>query len=114
MDGKSGYLCPPKDADALYDALRRFVELPESWRAEMGRRGREWMEKRFGKDAVIAETMKWLGINRGDNNMAAKEIKLNVVERFIRTNIQHYNADKYWNRRKKVVTAKTGGVEITW
>lgn len=31
----------------------------------MGRRGREQMEKRFSKDAVIAETMKWLGINRG-------------------------------------------------
>lgn len=41
--------------------------------------------------------------------MATKEIKLNVVERFIRTNIQHYNADKYWNRRKKVVTEKLGG-----
>lgn len=64
-DGVSGYICPAKDADALYDAMHRFVELPESWRAEMGRRGREQMEKRFSKDAVIAETMKWLGINRG-------------------------------------------------
>ena len=43
-DGASGYLCPPKDADALYDAMQRFVELPEKWRAEMGRRGRERME----------------------------------------------------------------------
>lgn len=41
--------------------------------------------------------------------MATKEIKLNVVESFIRANIQHYNADKYWNRRKKVVNAETGG-----
>ncbi len=44
--------------------------------------------------------------------MATKEIKLNVVERFIRTNIQHYNADKYWNRRKKVVTEKLGGRQL--
>lgn len=64
-DGVSGYICPAKDADALYDTMQCFVELPESWRAEMGRRGRERMEKRFSKDAVIAETMKWLGINRG-------------------------------------------------
>ena len=64
-DGASGYLCPPKDADALYDAMQRFVELPESWRAEMGRRGREQMKKRFSKDAVVAETIKQLGINRG-------------------------------------------------
>lgn len=64
-DGASGYLCPPKDADTLYDAMQRFVELPESWRAEMGRRGRERMENRFSKDAVVAETMKWLGITNG-------------------------------------------------
>lgn len=64
-DGASGYLCPPKDADTLYDAMQRFVELPESWRAEMGRRGREQMEKRFSKDVVVAETMKWLGIING-------------------------------------------------
>ena len=64
-DGVSWYICPAKDADALYDAMQRFVELPESRRAEMGRRGRERMEKRFSKDAVIAETMKWLGTTNG-------------------------------------------------
>lgn len=64
-DGVSGYICPAKDADALYDTMQCFVELPESWRAEMGCRGREQMEKRFSKDAVVAETMKWLGIING-------------------------------------------------
>lgn len=44
--------------------------------------------------------------------MATKEIKMNVVESFIRANIQHYNADKYWNRRKKVVNAEAGGGDI--
>ena len=61
-DGVSGYLCPTKDADALYDAMQRFVELPENWRAEMGRRGRERMEQRFSKTAVVAETIKHLEI----------------------------------------------------
>lgn len=61
-NGVSGYLCPAKDADALYEAMRRFVELPESWRGEMGRRGRERMEQRFSKTAVVTETIKRLEI----------------------------------------------------
>ena len=61
-DGISGYLCPAKDADALYEAMRRFVELPENCRGELGRRGRERMEQRFSKTAVVAETIKHLEI----------------------------------------------------
>ena len=61
-DSVSGYLCPAKDADALYEAMRRFVELPENCRAEFGRRGRERMEQRFSKTAVVAETIKHLEI----------------------------------------------------
>ena len=61
-NGVSGYLCSAKDADALYDAMQRFAELPESWRAEMGRRGRERMEQKFSKTAVVAETIKHLEI----------------------------------------------------
>ena len=61
-NGVSGYLCPAKAADALYEAMRRFVELPENWRGEMGRRGRERMEQRFSKTAVVAETIKHLEI----------------------------------------------------
>ena len=59
-NGVSGYLCPVKDADALYDAMRRFVELPESWRGEMGRRGRERMQALFCKRMIVEETMKEL------------------------------------------------------
>lgn len=61
-DGVSGYLCPAKDADALYAALRRFASLPLTERAELGRRGRERMERRFSKAAVVAETIKHLEI----------------------------------------------------
>lgn len=61
-NGASGYLCPTKDADALYDAMRRFAELPENWQAEMGRRGRMRMEQKFSKPAVVAETIKHLEI----------------------------------------------------
>ena len=61
-DGVSGYLCPAKDADALYHALRRFASLPLAERAELGRHGRERMERRFSKTAVVAETIKHLEI----------------------------------------------------
>ena len=56
-DGVSGYLCPARDADALYEAMRRFVDLPESWQAEMGRRGRERMEQKFDKRIIVKETI---------------------------------------------------------
>ena len=58
----SGYLCPTKNADALYDTMQCFAKQPESWRAEMGRRGRERMEQKFSKTAVVAETIKHLEI----------------------------------------------------
>lgn len=61
-DGASGYLCPAKDADALYAAMRRFASLPQVEQAELGRRGRERMEQRFSKAAVVAETIKHLEI----------------------------------------------------
>ena len=61
-DGVSGYLCPAKDADALYAAMRRFASLPQVEQAELGRRGRERMEQRFSKAAVVAETIKHLEI----------------------------------------------------
>ena len=61
-DGVSGYLCPARDADALYDAMHRFVALPEGAKGEMGRQGRMWMEQKFNKTAVVAETIKHLEI----------------------------------------------------
>lgn len=60
--GVSGYLCSARDADALYAAMRQLLELPPAQRAAMGRRGRERMERQFGKTAVVAETIKHLEI----------------------------------------------------
>ena len=61
-DGNSGYLCPAKDANALYEAMQRFMELSVEQRSEMGCRGRERMERQFSKTAVVAETIKYLEI----------------------------------------------------
>lgn len=61
-NGVSGYLCPARDADALYEAMRRFAALPVEQRSQMGRCGRERMEQQFSKTAVVAETIKHLEI----------------------------------------------------
>ena len=61
-NGVSGYLCPAKDADALYEAMRRFAALAVEQRSQMGCCGRERMEQQFSKTAVVAETIKHLEI----------------------------------------------------
>lgn len=61
-DGNSGYLCPAKDANALYGAMRRFMELPKDRCVELGRCGRERMKQKFSKTAVVTETIKHLEI----------------------------------------------------
>lgn len=61
-DGNSGYLCPAKDANALYGAMQRVMELSVEQRSEMGCRGRERMERQFSKTAVVTETIKHLEI----------------------------------------------------
>ena len=61
-NGVSGYLCPARDAGALYEAMRRFAALSVEQRSQMGRCGRERMEQQFSKTAVVAETIKHLEI----------------------------------------------------
>lgn len=40
-DGVTGFLCEPKDAAGLQEALKKFLALPTEERARMGLRGRE-------------------------------------------------------------------------
>lgn len=61
-DGVSGYLCRVRDADSLYAAMRRFLELDTAVRAAMGAAGRELAETRFDKNQVVAETIAAMGI----------------------------------------------------
>ena len=55
--GVSGYLCPARDADALYAAMRQFLELPSAQRAVMGAASHDWIARNFDKKAVVAETV---------------------------------------------------------
>lgn len=61
-DGVSGYLCRVRDADSLYAAMRRFLELDPAARQTMGAAGREKMERAFDKRAIVRETVRALGI----------------------------------------------------
>jgi colanic acid/amylovoran biosynthesis glycosyltransferase len=46
LDGKSGFLVPERDVDALAEKLRYLVTNPEVW-AKMGRQGRAYVEERY-------------------------------------------------------------------
>lgn len=62
VSSSGGYFCPVKDANALYEAMQRVMELSVEQRSEMGCRGRERMEQQFSKTAVVTETIKHLEI----------------------------------------------------
>ena len=46
IDGKTGFLVPERDSDALAEKLEYLIEHPESWE-EMGQAGREFVENAF-------------------------------------------------------------------
>lgn len=55
-DGDNGLLVSARDTSGLADALERVI-LDSRLRMEMGRKGRDRMEREFGLDAVIAQTL---------------------------------------------------------
>lgn len=52
-DGKSGFLIPTRNEDALVDALERFLALPQEQRREMGLAGRAKVEHEFDRQIVV-------------------------------------------------------------
>jgi glycosyltransferase involved in cell wall biosynthesis len=58
VDGKTGLLVPPEDADALAQALMTFIQNPAQ-REAMGRAGRARAEARFSWTAI---TELWLDV----------------------------------------------------
>lgn len=64
IDGESGLLCQPKDADSLYEAMKRFLALTPGDRERMGRAGRAHMEAVFDKRIVVRKTTEELGLKK--------------------------------------------------
>ena len=62
IEGKSGLLCEPKNADSLYKVMKAFIQLPHEKKAAMGIAGRRHMEDKFDKKKVVEETMRGVGI----------------------------------------------------
>jgi glycosyltransferase involved in cell wall biosynthesis len=50
---ESGWLVPPRNAEALADAMLRLMELPEAARRSMGERGREHVRMNYGLGRVV-------------------------------------------------------------
>ena len=59
-EGKSGMLCPVKDADGLYRCIRAFLNLPDAEKAAWGRASRTRMEDVFDKKKVVGMTVERL------------------------------------------------------
>lgn len=62
VEGTSGLLCEPKNANSLYEAMERFCRMPHEQQASMGKMGRKHMEELFDRQKVVADTMKGLGL----------------------------------------------------
>lgn len=62
IDGVSGLLCEPRNADSLYAAMKEMLSLSPAQREAMGLAGRGHMESVFDKKAVVEMTIRSLGV----------------------------------------------------
>ena len=54
-DGVNGYLCKVRNAEDLADKMEMMLELSESERAQMGKKGRDKMVREFDESIVIGK-----------------------------------------------------------
>ena len=71
IDGVSGFVCRPADADSLYRSMKRFAEMTEEERLAMGKAGREHMLD-FGKHVVVRKTMEAVDCGTAYKNFAGR------------------------------------------
>jgi glycosyltransferase involved in cell wall biosynthesis len=55
--GVSGLLCKVKDAEDLYQKMRRMANMSRTQREKMGLAGREKVQREFEKNMVVGKTM---------------------------------------------------------
>lgn len=64
-DGRTGYLCAPKNAEMLCHAMEQMMGKTVAELDEMGRAARRRMETLFDKQQVVLQTMDMLGLPAG-------------------------------------------------
>lgn len=57
-NNKTGFIYPGGNIDALEKAVKRFLEIDNETRMQMGRKGREYVKKYFSRDIVIETYLK--------------------------------------------------------
>ncbi len=57
-EGISGLGFKEKDADDLFEKMKKFIELPTEQKALMGKKGRKKIEQQFNRNIVVDEYMK--------------------------------------------------------
>lgn len=57
IENESGYLCKVKDTETLYNAIKRFIELPFAEKQKMGEISRKHMEEVFDRKKVVNKTI---------------------------------------------------------
>ena len=60
LDEKSGLLVNVKDSDDLYMKIKQFIDLPYNTKKDIGKKSRDYIEQKFDRRIVIADTMKQL------------------------------------------------------
>ena len=58
---KTGFLVKKASTGSLYKAMKRFLQLEPTVRAEMGEAGRRKMEREFDRRHIVKETKRWIG-----------------------------------------------------
>lgn len=56
-DDKTGFLAEPKNADDLYDKMKKFIDLPYDRKVEMGQASHNHIAGKFDKKDVVSNTI---------------------------------------------------------
>lgn len=56
-DGETGFLAEPKNADDLYDKMKKFIDLPYDKKVEMGQASHNHIAENFDKKDVVSKTI---------------------------------------------------------
>lgn len=57
VNGETGYLVEPKNADDLYEKLKKFIELPYEEKIKMGQASYNYIKNNFDKRCVVKRTL---------------------------------------------------------